>query len=46
MIMKKLQRKKNMNIFRFFIRFDIYEQEDITIGLLVSFGKTDQLKEK
>ena len=46
MIMKKLQRKKNMNIFRFFIRFDIYEQEDITIGLLVSFGKTGQLKEK
>lgn len=46
MIMKKLQRKKNMNIFPLFIRFDIYEQEDITIGLLVSFGKSGQLKEK
>ena len=29
-----------MNIFRFFIRFDTYEQEDITIELPVSFGKT------
>ena len=45
MIMKKLQRKKNIS-FAFLIRFDIYEQEDITIGLLLSFGKTGQLKEK
>ena len=45
MIMKKLQRKNNIS-FAFLIRFDIYEQEDITIGLLLSFGKTGQLKEK